>query len=263
MPRTCAVLPGAVGFLVVLATSLYLSGCQEKSTEPIIAPEPIQEDLFQLIVGRKLTFSGYLRDKITDANIESTGAIYEARMTVTGVNIQTPYGTGHVLSDSQRVPSGLANPPSVWLVDQLYLQRSAPTGTDNISLLTNIGRFFRTFGIQRSDSLRWILLAKLDAGVGVDWVGLDDSWSTTSGQLRLQIVARFDAKAPVTVGGQTFSAYRVTVIRKIYLGGSSTPLLSAETSSVWLAPGIGIVKFILNSDGETSGFYRELKSKNF
>lgn len=261
--KTVKLLVATAALLAVLSFMLSSSGCKEKSTEPEQGVQPITEDLYPLIVGRKLTFSGFLRDKITDINIDATGAVYEARMTVAATSAQTPFGVAHVLSDSQRVPTGLPQPPTTWVVTSYYVQRSSPTGSGNISFLTNIGRFYRTFSIQRADSLRWILLAKLDAGVGVEWTGFDSSWTAPTGLVRLQIVGKFEPKASITVNNQTFNAYKATATRKIYLGGSSTPSVVGETATLWLAPDIGLVKFIFNADGETNGFYRELKSKNF
>lgn len=260
--KTVKLLVATAALLVVLSFMLSSSGCKESSTEPA-GVQPITEDLFPLIVGRKLTSSGFLRDKVTDINIEATGAVYEARMTVAATNAPTPFGIAHVLSDSQRVPTGLAQPPTTWFVSSYYVQRSSPTGSGNFSFLTNIGRFYRTFGIQRADSLRWIMLVKQDAGVGVEWTGFDSSWTAPTGLVRLQVVGKIEPKAPITVNNQTFNAYKATATRKIYLGGSSTPSVVGETATLWLAPDIGLVKFIFNADGESSGFYRELKSKNF
>jgi len=253
----------AAAFLAVLSLVFTSSGCKEKSTEPEQGVQPITEDLFPLVVGRKLVFSGFLRDAITDVNIEATGAVFEARMTVAAVNTQTPFGTAHVISDSMRVPTGLPQPPTTWVVSSYYVQRSSPTGSGNFSFLTNIGRFYRTFGLQRADSLRWIMLVKQDAGVGEEWTGFDSTWTAPTGQVRLQIVGKIEPKASITVNNQTYSVYKATATRKIYLGGSATPSVVGETASLWLAPDLGIVKFIFNADGESRGFYRELKSKNF
>jgi hypothetical protein len=49
----------------------------------------------------------------------------------------------------------------------------------------------------------------------------------------------------------------------VYLGGSTTPAQVGETATIWLVANLGIVKFIFNADGESNGFYREFKSKNW
>ncbi len=257
-----SVFTASLAVLVTLSTMLYVTGC-EKSSEPEDTVQPITEDLFPLVVGRKLIFGGFLRDKTTDANIEATGAVYEARMTVVANNSATPFGPAHVLSDSQRVPTGLANPPTTWVVGQFLIQRDAPTGSGNFSFLTNIGRFYRTFSINRPDSLQWIMLVRQDAGVGGEWTGFDGTWTAPAGQVRLQIVGKIEGRETLTLGGQSFNAYKITATRRVYLGGSTTPAQVAQTATIWLAPNIGIVKFIFNADGESNGFYREYKSRNF
>lgn len=253
---------GSVALIVCVAISsmLYVSGCKESTTEPEDTIKPITDDLYPLIVGRKLVFSGFLRDKTTDVNIDATGAIYEARMTVAVTNAPTPFGTAHVLSDSQRVPVGTT---PVWVVSSYYIQRASPTGSGGFSFLTNIGRFYRSFGIARADSLRWIQLVKTDVGVGVEWSGFDNTWTAAAGVVRLQIVGKVEGREALTLGGQSFNPYKITATRKVYLGGATTPAQVGQTATIWLEPNIGIVKFIFNADGESNGFYREYKSRNF
>lgn len=253
-----------IGLALVVGVSmmLYVTGCSE--SDPVEeGVKPITEDLFPLIVGHKITLSGFLRDKTTDVNIEATGAVYEARMTVAANNAATPFGPAHVLSDSQRVPTGIANPPTIWVVSSFYIQRDAPTGSGNFSFLTNIGRFYRLFGLSRPDSLQWIQLVKQDAGIGVEWNGFDGTWTGPTGQVRLQIVGKIEGQESLTLGGQTFNAYKITATRKVYLGGSTTPAQVGQTATIWLVANLGIVKFIFNADGESNGFYREFKSKNW
>jgi len=249
----------------VAALSLTTSGCKSESTEPEV--EPITDDLFPLIVSRKLTFSGYLRDKTTDANIDATGAVYEARMTVSATSAPTPFGTAHVLSDSQRVPTGIATPPTIWVVQNFYIQRNPATGSGDFSFLTNIGRIYRLFGIQRTDTLRWVLLVNQSAGVGVEWTAFDSTWTGqvqpgVTGQVRLEVVGKIEGQENLTLGGQTFTgAYKIVAKRKVYLNGVLAT--EANTAQLWLMPNIGIVKFIFHADGESNGFYREYKSRNF
>jgi hypothetical protein len=247
----------------VLALSVSSTGCKKSddATSPE-TPQPITEDLFPLILGRQLVFSGYLTDR-NDVQIAGTSSVYEARMTVAALNAPTPFGTAHVLSDSQRVPTGIANPPTTWVVSSFYIQRSPATGTGNFYFLTNIANFYRTFGLSRPDSLRWVLLVRQDMGVGVEWTAFDSSWAAPTGQVRLQVVGKVEGRESLTMGGQTFNPYKITAVRKVYLGGASTPSVQAPTATVWLQPNIGIVKFIFNADGTSGGFYREYKSRNF
>jgi hypothetical protein len=253
----------AVIVVFVAALTLTTSGCKkDESTAPQI--QPITDDLFPLTVGRQLVFSGVLRDAVTDQEIASTGAVYEGRMTIVSNASAVPTGgTSTLLLDSSKVPTGLANPPTVWRTTGFYIARTSPTGTGNFNFLTNIGRFYRSFGVQRPDSLRWVMLVRQDMGVGTEWTAFDSSWTAPTGVVRLQIVGIVEKTESITVGGSTFNTYKVVATRKIYLGSATTPSVVGTTATIWLAPNIGIVKFWYNSDGETPGFSRDYKSRNF
>jgi hypothetical protein len=254
---------GAIA-VFVLAFSLSISGCKSDETTEPEAVQPITEDLFPLVVGRQLVFSGHLTDR-NGTQIPGTSTVYEARMTVTALNapLPAPIGTSHVISDSQRVPTGVATPPTMWFVSNFYVQRTPATGTGNFRFLTNIANFYRTFGLQRADSLRWILLVRQDLGVGVEWTAFDSTWTAATGPVRLQVVGKVDGRESLTLGGQTFNAYKITATRKVYLGGATTPSVQAPTAELWMQPNVGIVKFIFYADGQSGGFYREYKSRNF
>jgi len=192
--------------------------------------------------------------------------VYEARMTVTATSQATPFGTAHVLLDSQRVPTGLPNPPTTWFIQPYYIQRSQPEGSGDFEFLTNIGRIYRLFNIQRTDSLQWILLVKQSAGVKNTWKDTVGSWTGqvqpgVTGQILLVIEGTIEDRADITLGGQQFRPYKVTAKRKLYLNGVLA--IDATTAELWLEPGVGIVKFIYHADGETSGFSRDYKSRNF
>lgn len=176
-------------------------------------------------------------------------------------------GTSNLLLDSTRVS------PTTWALTPIFIRRTPPTGSANFSFLQNIGPFYRRFYIERGDSIRWILIAKLDAGMNSEWTAFDSTWTTSPNAqppippntpVRLQIVGRFDGRETLTMGGQTFTdTYRLTTRRRIYLGGSPTPSVDAPTATIWLAPNIGPVKKILNADGESYGHFREYASRNF
>ncbi len=248
----------------VFALSLSTTGCKKEETTEPETVQPITDDLFPLVVGRKLIFSGYLTDR-NGTEIAGTRAVYEARMTVAALDapLPAPIGTAHVLSDSQLVPTGIPNPPTIWVPSNFYVRRTPPTGTGNFYFLTNIANFYRTFGLQRADSLRWVLLVRQDVGVGVEWTAFDSTWTAATGPVRLQVVGKVEGRESLTLGGQTFNAYKVTAVRKVYLGGATTPSVQSPTAELWLQPNVGIVKFIFYADGTSGGFYREYKSRNF
>jgi hypothetical protein len=95
------------------------------------------------------------------------------------------------------------------------------------------------------------------------FTAFDSTWTTGTGNVRLQIVGTFEGRESLTLGGETFNTYRLVTKRQIYLGGSSTPNVIATTATLWLAPGIGPVKMILNADSENYGHYREYSGRNF
>ncbi len=254
--------------IVLLALSFAISvfclvGCKKSdNTVTPVASLGITVDLFPLTVGHKITYTGYLRSIGTDTNITLTGAVYATSWTVLSNSQATPIGgTSTLIYDSTTVPTGIANPPVTIVATPLFVQRASATGSGNFSFLQNIGLFYRTFGLVRADSLRWILIGKLDAGVGSEWTAFDSTWTTGLGQTELKIVGLFVDQEAITVGGQSFDTYKLTLTQKVLVGGSVTA--TAPLATFWLAAGIGPVKMILNASTEANGHYREFKSKNF
>ncbi|MDE3057763.1 MAG: hypothetical protein KGJ59_07390 [Bacteroidota bacterium] len=250
--------------VVSLLLVFVVNSCKKSSNNPETPTvTPITDDLFPLTIGHQITYSGYLRSIGSDTNITSTGAAYLTTWTIVSNNIQTPIGgTSTLIMDSTTVPTGVANPPVVTVVTPLYVQRSSATGTANFSFLQDIGLFFRTFGIHSSDSLRWILIGKLDAGVANTWKAFDSTWTTSTGNAELEIDGNFVDKEALTVGGQTFTTtYKLTLIEYVKVGG--TTVETAPIATMWLVPNIGPVKMILNATVEANGHYREFRSRNF
>lgn len=252
--------------LLFLAASMLIVVPSCDKTEDPKEAEKVMGDLFPLTGGHKLTFNGFIRHAVNDTNITATGAFYAGIMTVIPdgfipalpPNVATIPGTTYFISDSS-----LVDPAPVWVVSGFYIKRTTRTSGD-FYFLTNAGRFYRTTGVQRTDSLKWILLVKENATVGESWVAFDSTYTSAAvGSSRLKIDCVFDGLAGVTVNGQTYQAYKLTATRSVFVGGSATPVAQGATATVYLVPGLGIVKFIFNSDGETPGFDRSLLSKNF
>ncbi|MGB2868484.1 MAG: hypothetical protein WBD36_08545 [Bacteroidota bacterium] len=248
--------------LAVLAVIISVDGCKKDDATTNPGVTPITDDLFPLTVGHQIKFSGYLRHQTADTNITATGAVYYTTWFVASNNAPTPVGgTANLIYDTTQVPTGIANPPTTKVITPLFIQRTSATGSGNFSFLQNIGRFYRTFGITRSDSLRWILIAKLDEGIGVEWTGFDSTWATAVGNVQLKIVGKFVGTESITVGGSTFTAYKLTAVRRVSIGGAAQP--ESPTATFWLVKDVGPVKVIIDADGESYGHYREFKSKNF
>ncbi len=251
--------------LLLLAGTFFLTvpGCKKETTAPV--KEQVTGDLFPLTTGHKLTFTGYIRQAVADTNITATGAYYRGIMTVVPAPALPPIvaplaGTTFFLSDSS-----LVSPPSTWVVSGFYLKRTTSTSGD-FYFLTNAGRFYRQTGVARIDSLKWVKLVVENAFIGESWVAFDSTYTSASpavGTARLKVDCVFQAKENVTVNSVTYAAFKLVATRSVFIGGSATPLTSGATATIWLVPNLGIVKFIFNSDGETSGFDRNLLSKNF
>ncbi len=251
--------------LLVLAGIGLLAGCKDLPPEP----EPITEDLFPLVVGNQIIYSGFLRDPVTDANIISTGPVYETRWTIVSNAAPLPpvggiSGVAHLIVDSTVADTSGFDSSAV------YLGRPAATGVLGLAMIINVGYFYRTFDIQqlgggiRSDSLQWIDLFKIDGGVGVDFTALDKTWtSQTFGNATLRLIGQFEDRENITLNGETFSTYRLLLRRTILVTGSPAES-DAPMAEIWFAPGIGPVKMILHADGSGQpGHYREYKSRNF
>ncbi|HAV23584.1 MAG TPA: hypothetical protein DCX46_08845 [Bacteroidetes bacterium] len=263
--------------VVFVCMAVFVAGCKDDDNPAAAVITPITEDLFPLTVGNSISFSGYLRSKTTDQNIDSSGTVYASKWTVLSNAAPAPDGsTANLVTDTLTLPGWYAGVPvPAFKAPTNYLfKRATPTGTANFSFLNNIGPFFRKFGIARSDSLVWILIGDMSAGAGAtgkEWSAFDSTYTgfiapTVSGTIRLEIVGRFtreDITFPNAVGGSaTFtSTYKLTATRHIYLNGSLAS--TAETASVWLVPNVGPVKVIFNTDGETYGHTKEYKSKSF
>jgi len=248
-------------FLAAATFLLTVNSCKT-STDP--EKIVVTGDLFPLTANSKFTFNGYLRDAVNDTNITATGGFYAGIMTVLPAAPPLPPGVSDLAGTTFFISdSSFVNPaPPVWVVSGFYVKRTTSTSGD-IYFLTNAGRFYRQTGVSRTDSLKWIKLVQQDAEVGVTWEAFDSSYtSAVVGTARLRIECTIQARADITVNSQTYSAYELVAYRKVFVGGSATPVSEGATASIWLVPEFGIVRFIFNSDGETPGFDRNLLSKS-
>jgi hypothetical protein len=161
------------------------------------------------------------------------------------------------------VPTGVTTPPTVWVTSNLLIRRASPTGTSNIEFLNDLGLFYRTFGIAGTDTLKWMTIAKLDAGLGNEFTVFDQTFTGAAGPVRLQVFGKFFAKEPLS--GTSFNPYRLELGRRIYLGTSTTPATQGPTATFWLEANVGPVKMIINAGGAKGyfGHTRNYAAKNF
>lgn len=255
-------LPVLFVFFFMLTLVSY-SGCSSDDTTAPPVVTPITEDLFPLTPGNQITYTGFLRTVGSDTNITSFTA-YQSKWTVISNSTPTPVGgTANLVLDSTLVPTGIANPPVAWVANPLLIRRSPATGSGNFSFMQNIASFYRSFNIQRTDTLRFFDLAQMDKGMNNTFTAFDSTFTTSTGEVRLQVIGTFEGRETLTLAGETFNTYRLVTKRQIYLGGSTTPNIIANTATLWLAAGIGPVKMILNADPENFGHFREYSGRNF
>ena len=255
---------------VAFSMTVFFTSCEKKSdaTSPSTA---ITDDIFPVVAGRKITFTGFLRAPgAADTNITATGSFYQSRWTIGTYNgatappVVSTGGTCTQIVDSVKV-SPLPSPNGTFVVGALLLQKAVAQGAADFSFMTSIASFYRAVGLTtRIDSLRWIKLTDLASGIGVEFTCYDSTYNipgpTTA---RLQIVGKFDGTETLTLAGSTFSTYKLTITRRVYLGGSATAASIGQTAQLWVAANIGPVKMILGSDDRNYGHYREFSSKNF
>lgn len=252
---------------IVVGMSLFVTSC--KKDESPTGPTPITDDLFPLVAGRKINFTGYLRAPGADTNITATGAFYKSRWTIEAYNgatappVVSPGGVCTRIVDSVQV-----SPTPTWAVGALLIQKSVAVGAADFYYMNSLASFYRSFGMSRIDSLRWIKLTDINSGIGVEYSCYDSTYNVTiSGApttARLQIVGVVNGRETLTLGGVTFTdTYKITVSRRVYLGGSSTASSTGITAILWIAPNVGPVKLQLASDDRNYGHYREFSSKNF
>jgi hypothetical protein len=108
------------------------------------------------------------------------------------------------------------------------------------------------------------LLAKPSAGVGVEWVAFNETFtSAVIGLVRLEIKAEFEAKETLTAASTDWVTYRLVATRRVYLGTSTTSISTNPTAKLWMAEGVGPIQIELRGDAESNGKRQTLTAKNF
>jgi hypothetical protein len=231
---------------VLAAFTLSVDGCKKASNpaEPVIVP--ITTDIFPLTVGHKITYTGYLRQAGIDSDV--TTQTYTSTWTVVSNDTATPLGgTSNLVIDSITSPV-----PSASL---LYVLRDPPTGDANFS-------FMQTVSYLGKDTLTWVLAGDSQDGVGTYWPAFKDSIQGDTVH-SLWIVGHFVDQESLSVGGQMFYAYRLTISADTIVGGVIPGTVDTPLATYWFAPDIGPVKIIVDATETKSGYDWEFKGKNF
>lgn len=255
---------------ILLSLSFLYTSCKDDSTSPEEV-QAIVDDLFPLVPGRVIVYGeGTLLFTNTQNPIPGSEAGFNSKWIV-GINVPLPippHTNPTVIIDTTNVPAfGVSNS-----VRQFFIQKDTTTG--NFDFLTNLGFLFRSQKIYntpgdstsgfRSDSLVWVGLSKSSEGVGREWTAFSANYtSAILGDIKFDLVGKFEAKETLTIGGTDYETYRLVSTRKIYLGSSTTPASEGTTAVLWLSPNIGPVKIILIGDDESHGKSQTMTARNF
>ncbi len=255
---------------ILMATSALFVGCtkSESPTNGGTQPDPVPANIFPLIAGHVLMYnSGALLYLDTDSVIAGSSTGYASTWIVAGKVAPgpPPFTQPTVILDTTIV-FGMTVPRT--------FMAHHDTSKNEFHFLTNLGYFFRSQKIYntpgdsasgvRADSLRWILLAKPSAGVGVEWVAFNETFTSDAvGQIRLEIKGAFEAKENMTAAGTNYETYRLVATRRVYLGTSTISISTNPTAKLWFAENVGPVKIELRGDAESNGKVQTLTGKNF
>ena len=239
----------SVHLAITLAVLMVFSaGCKKSSStvEPTIIP--ITTDIFPLTVGHKISYSGYVRSIGTDSNI--TSSAYSESWTVVSNDTTAPIGgTSNLIIDSTTAPV-----PSASL---LYILRSPPTGESNFA-------FLETEAAPQGDSVAWVLVGNIGYGVASFWSAFDDSATIGDSSYDFKTIGEFADQESLSVGGQMFNTYRLTLTRVLISDGVVQGNgVGASIATYWFAPAVGPVKIIVDATETKNGYELDFKSKNF
>ena len=228
----------------------------------------VPENLFPLVVGQRLSYSGYLTASSTGTKIESSEPGYTARLTigpVTSINSVYPNppvnvsGTGIIVADSTDVPGG-----GIGTITMTHFFDRDPS-TARIRMLMNLGYFYRIFAINRSDSLQYILLMDPRQGLRNSYTCFTESYVGTiagsSAIIGMTYTGQWVGTETIQTAVGSFSTWLLEVRQTVTIG--STPVAAFIVMRIWFAQGIGPVKMELSGNAEQYGHVRVLASKNF
>jgi hypothetical protein len=215
-------------------------------------------DLFPLSTGRQFVYSGYA--------ISTSGVALPDPSTVyrTAWTIGTPYllPNSWVIVDT----TTLQHPSAGVIGVKRNLIIIKDPGTGEFTFAQTLGPFFRAFNIARTDTVRFVSIAKPALGIGGTWTAFDSTYvDGSSTNVRLQIfgeVLTGETITDSTTSHTKHNAIRFRTWRRITVG-STVAVDNATTSRLWLVKNIGPVIVHIAQDTENLGHFRVLKSKNF
>jgi hypothetical protein len=250
---------------------LFLTGCSDDEASPPAGGGvvPITDDLFPLVVGHKLTYTGYATAPGTGAIIPDPNGSYKSIWTIASNAAPTPLGgTATLIVDSTTIPFGSSMMTDTTAVRFLFIQ---PETSGDFFFMQTLGPFKRVFGIPvgtaATDTLVWLAVARPSMGVGSTgemWTAYDSTFTGTGGvAVRLHIFGQIEATETIQDStGTSRSTYRSRTWRRITVGGLVVQD-DATTSQLWLAADVGPVQIRIVEDTENIGHFRVLSDLNF
>jgi hypothetical protein len=224
----------------------------------VVVTGAITDDLFPLTLGRKFTYSGYAITT-AGATLPDPAGRYQTVWTV-GPAGPLPFST--VIVDSTRLIHPIAG--EITVARNLVIIKNPLNG--EFFFLQTLGPFFRAFGIDRTDTVRAVSIAKPDLGIGGEWTALDSVYVDSLGaNVRLQILGRVEGGEVVTDSSAAHAKYetiRFRTWRKITVN-SAVIVDDATTSKIWLRKDLGPVQVLIAQDTENLGHFRVMNNKNF
>jgi hypothetical protein len=229
-----------------------------RTTISITVTGPITVDLFPIVAGRKFTFDGYAI-ATTGATLPDPSNVYNTVWTI-GPPGPLPGSTVIVDSTTLQHPSAGV----ITVARNLLIVKNGATG--EFFFAQTLGPFFRAFGIDRTDTVRIVSIAKPEVGISGTWVSFDSSYVSGSGSnVRLEINGIVEGGEVITdssTARDRWETIRFRTWRRISVNGAVV-VDNATTSRIWLHDEFGPVQVLIAQDTENLGHMRTIKATNF
>ncbi len=218
----------------------------------------ITVDLFPIVGGRQFFYKGYAISTLGVA-LPDPSSVYQTIWTI-GPAFSLP--NSRIIVDT----TTLQYAPTVVIGVKRNLVIIKDPGTGEFIFAQTLGPFFRAFNIPRTDTVRFVSIARPALGIGGTWTAFDSTYTSgTSALVRLQIFGEVLTGESITDSSTAHTkhnAIRFRTWRRITVG-SSVAVDNATTSRLWLVKNIGPVIVHIAQDTENLGHFRVLKQKNF
>lgn len=267
-------------FITLIVFALAITGCKKDEQPPTSHQDlVVPKELFPLITGRVIEYSGYLTQGDSENKIPGTEDGYSTKWEVTQSIpcslIFPPAIFPNLANESAVLIHDTTKIPAVGIIKYtpIFIRYDSTTG--DYSYLINIGYLYRTAKIWKSttdssiraDSLRFITLAKPRTGIGAKFTCFDENFTSylygvnNTIPINLKIEGIFEGKESITIDTVNYTTYRLVISRKVYSG--SNLLSQGPIAKLWLVENVGPIQMLLFGDAESNGNFRKMVRKNF